>query len=195
MAQVPDDDCKETSKVVSISALAAVSMATTLEETFREKRDTLVQYLRFRIGSEGDAQDIAQAAFLRLWEKRDRLHDKNIDSLLFVTARNIANDMLRSRKRSRDWTAEASISSSEFSDDSESPERIVTGRNSLAIVRVILAELPDKCRTAFVNYKFNGLEYEEIARSMGITESMVRKHVLRAVAHCAARFSEMEEWV
>ena len=195
MARVPDDDCKETSKVVPISALAAVSMATTLEETFREKRDALVQYLRSRIGSEGDAQDIAQAAFLRLWEKRDRLHSKNVASLLFVAARNIANDLLRTRKRHRDWTADTSIASTEMSDGCESPERIVTGRNNLEIIRTILAELPDKCRSAFVSYKFNGLEYEDLARNMGITESMVRKHVLRAVAHCAARFSEMEEWV
>jgi len=38
------------------------------------------------------------------------------------------------------------------------------------------------------------MEYADIARRMGVTESMVRKYVIKAVAYCAARLERMEGW-
>ena len=47
-----------------------------------------------------------------------------------------------------------------------------------------LISLPDKCRLAFLLYKIRGQSYEEIALTLQISPSMVRKYVLRAVRHC-----------
>lgn len=195
MSRSFDDTNPKAGNVVPIAAHGASDAAAPLERIFRNKRATLVQYLQLRLGSASDAQDIAQAAFLRLWQRRGQLHDDNLEALLFVTARNIANDLLRSRTRQRNLWQDVSDGAAGEADTVDAPDRILSARHNLALISALLAELPEKCRLAFVRYKFDGREYREIAEEMQVTESMVRKHVLRAVAYCAARFSEMEEWV
>ena len=179
--------------VVPISPRQNADTGLLLEEVFRQKRTVLIEYLRYRLGSAGDAQDAAQAAFLRLWERRDSLHGDSLASLLFVTARNIANDYLRSQTRQSRLISEYQNEPNKTCADM--PDKILADKYDLVAIRSILMELPVKCRTAFISYKFEEQNYDEIAERMGVTPSMVRKHVTRAVAHCVARFAEMEEWV
>jgi DNA-directed RNA polymerase specialized sigma24 family protein len=44
--------------------------------------------------------------------------------------------------------------------------------------------MPAKCRAAFVMSQINGLDAATIASHLGITDSMVRKYVVRALLHC-----------
>jgi RNA polymerase sigma-70 factor (ECF subfamily) len=46
--------------------------------------------------------------------------------------------------------------------------------------------MPPKCREAFVMNQIQGLDAATIARRLGITDSMVRKYVVRALLHCRA---------
>lgn len=183
------------SNVVPILPTSTATTSCALEGAFRRKQDTLIQYLKFRLNDATEAHDVAQAAFLRLWERRNTLHTEALEALLFVTARNIANDLLRNRSRNQGWLKTYAENTDEPPDTLDSPERILVARQNLKIIKKILAELPENCRSAFIRYKFDGHEYERIAHDMGVSQSMVRKHVLRATSYCSVRFSEMEEWV
>jgi len=163
-----------------------------LTALFEAQRDRLVLFFRARLGSASEAQDAAQAVFLRMWERRDSLRDENLKALMFVTARNLATDMLRARGRGRPEAEEGALDRVE--DDAPSAERALAARQELGLVAKLVRELPEKCQTAFLRYKFDGAEYGQIARELRITESMVRKYVLRAVAHCAARYQQMDGW-
>jgi RNA polymerase sigma-70 factor (ECF subfamily) len=169
------------------------AMAARLREVFRQHRAGLVRFLRARLGTEADAQDVAQDAIFRLYQRRTTLDDKDLRALLYVTARNIATDRLRERRRSPvSFDIDATVAIEQLIDEAASPERILLGKERVALLRALLKELPPKCEQAFVNYKFDGLEYAEIAARMAVSESMVRKYVLRALAHCAARFAGLE---
>lgn len=164
-----------------------------LREIFRDNRANLIRFLKIRLGSEADAQDAAQDAIFRLLQRGETLRDQELRALLYVTARNIAIDRLRERKRSPlSFGAEIADEMLSVVDETASPERAVSARERLAWVRRFLHELPPKCEQAFICYKFMGLEYDEIAVRMELTESMVRKYVQRALAHCAARFDALE---
>lgn len=168
-------------------------LAARLREVFREHRTGLVRFLRARLGCEVEAQDVAQEAIIRLYQRRTSLNDNDLRALLFVTARNIATDRLRQRQRSPLCSGEdAGELGVDLVDEAASPERILAARQQLVRLRELLRELPPKCEQAFVSYKFEGLEYGEIAARMSLTESMVRKYVLRALAFCAARLAEGE---
>lgn len=168
-----------------------------LEALFREIRPRLIRFLSIRLGSQSEAEDAAQLTFLRLWQRRDALTDDNLEALIFVTARNIATDLQRDRKRRGaqasaepgDWGAALDVR-----DDSHSPERSAAARQYIELIPRLLEELPPKCRAAFIAYKFEGASYPDIAARMALTESMVRKYVLKALAHCAARFDRLEGW-
>jgi RNA polymerase sigma factor (sigma-70 family) len=167
---------------------------TRLREVFHSHRANLVRFLAIRLGSDADAQDAAQDAVFRLLQRRQVLQDQDLRALLYVTARNIAIDRLRERGRSPiNSNVDIADEAVQLADESASPERIIAARQRLALIRTLLQELPPKCQHAFVSYKFDGLEYGEIAVRMGLTESMVRKYVLRALAHCTLRFDELEQ--
>lgn len=164
----------------------AAELRRRLAELFREHHDRLVRFLTLRLNSRAEAQEAAQEAYVRLLQRPALRLDDNFRALLYVTARNLAIDRLRERGRRnvRDtWSDE----------DVRTPERILAGKQQLGQIELLIAELPPKCQYAFIRYKFYGAEYAEIATELGLTESMVRKYVLRALAHCASRLDRQED--
>jgi len=164
-----------------------------LEALYREHHANLLRFLTIRLGSVADARDCLQIVFARLLERSASLADENLAALLYVCARNIATDELRRRKHS-DAHSGSEAEEAEISDQTPSPDRQAQASQELTLLISLLDELPPKCRTAFVSYKLTGLEYRDVAARMGITESMVRKYVIKAVAYCAARFEELQGW-
>jgi RNA polymerase sigma-70 factor (ECF subfamily) len=48
----------------------------------------------------------------------------------------------------------------------------------------LIESMPAKCRASFVMSQIQGLDAATIAAQLGITDSMVRKYVVRALLHC-----------
>ena len=168
-----------------------------VELAYRQNEARLLQFLRIRLKSDAEAEDAAQQTFLRLWQRRDTISTENLTALLFVTARNIACDRLRYRRRSEarhvpnedGWALAEAVANPEAN-----AERMLIARHDVALVTRLIQELPEKCRSAFVGYHFHFEAYNQIAARLGVTESMVRKYVQKAVSYCASRFDELEDW-
>ena len=60
----------------------------------------------------------------------------------------------------------------------------------LSHLAAALAELPPRRREAFVLHKFDGLSQVEVAERMGISLSMVEKHIASALLHCKRRLGQ-----
>jgi RNA polymerase sigma factor (sigma-70 family) len=173
------------------------TVAFNLEQVFCECRPRLIRFLKMRLGSESDAEDAAQLTFLRLWQRHFSLSGESLLALIFVTARNIATDIVRERRRrglSTSVPSTASCDIDEIRDECVSPSRSAEAQQYLDLIPRLLDELPPKCKSVFLAYKFQGLSYSEISAGMGVTESMVRKYVIKALAHCSARFDRLEGW-
>jgi Sigma-70, region 4 len=56
----------------------------------------------------------------------------------------------------------------------------------------LVAALPLKCRQAFLLNRVDGLDFATIARTMNLSERMVRVYVERAILHCRQRM-DLEE--
>jgi RNA polymerase sigma-70 factor (ECF subfamily) len=52
------------------------------------------------------------------------------------------------------------------------------------LITATLAELPPRCRLAFVLSRFDGLTYVQVAARMRISVKMVEKHITHALAAC-----------
>lgn len=164
-----------------------------LESVFREHQPNVLRFLAIRLGSMADAHDCFQIVCTRLLERSGELADHNLAALLYVCARNVAIDELRRRRNDCEHDGTAA-EGERVADGSPLPDRYAQAEQQLELLWSLLDELPPKCRRAFINYKLDGMEYRDIAASMGITESMVRKYVIKAVAHCAARFEQLDGW-
>src|SRR5690606_23801674 len=67
--------------------------------------------------------------------------------------------------------------------ESISPERVISARQSVAVLKAALLRLAARTQAVFVLHRFEGLRYEEIAKRLGLSMSAVEKHMMKAMKH------------
>jgi len=156
-----------------------------LVEVYNEK---LVRFLTPRLGDEQEARDVAQEAYVRLLGLDNEKIINHQRAYLFRIAANIAVDRLRAASRRAHMSAGAKQHDIQMIASTEpSAEAAILSKEKLALLRHAIAELPPKCRYAFLQYRMHGQTYHEIAVYLSVSESMVRKYVLRATRHCKSQ--------
>jgi RNA polymerase sigma factor (sigma-70 family) len=157
------------------------SRAMVIERLFREHNEALLRFLRGRVGSRHEALEVAQEAYVRLLSLDQPGAVSYLRAFLFKTAANIAIDRRR-RHRNYDKVTERQL----FVElaENRTPERQVAAQQTLRLLGSLIEAMPPKCRAAFVMNQIHGLDAAAIAARLGITESMVRKYVVRALLHC-----------
>jgi RNA polymerase sigma factor (sigma-70 family) len=159
------------------------SRASVVERLFREHNEALIRFLRGRVGSHNEALEVAQEAYVRLLSLDQPGAVSYLRAFLFKTAANIAIDRRR-RHQNFDKVSERQL----FTDlaETRTPERQLSGEQTLHRLGVLIEGMPPKCRESFVLNQIHGMDAATIARQLGITDSMVRKYVVRALLHCRA---------
>ena len=129
---------------------------------------------------------------MRLYKTSQETPPDNARALAFHIAAQLAIDYHRKSKvRSRHLADVEYDESLEFvPNQSAGPEQTVIARQRLGLLHSAIAELATDCRTAFLLNTIEGLSYSDIAIRMGISKSMVGKHLAKALAHCANRLED-----
>lgn len=126
------------------------------------------------------ADDVAQDACVRALDLPAPQRVRDPLRYLFRIARNLVID--RRRRRARDAVLSESLAVIEHGSGAPpDPERILAGKQDLERVMAAIASLPPRCREAFTLHRFGGLSYAAIARRMGVSTSMVEKHIAEAM--------------
>jgi RNA polymerase sigma factor (sigma-70 family) len=161
-----------------------------MERLFREHNEALVRFLLARLRSHHAAREVAQEAYVRLLSlDRPPGASSYLQSLLFRTAANLATDRMR---REQTFARLAQTPALHESTDALTPERRVSGEETIRRLERLVAALPEKCRQAFILNRVEGLDFPAIARAMNLSERMVRTYVVRAILHCRARMDDEE---
>jgi RNA polymerase sigma factor (sigma-70 family) len=146
----------------------------------------LLGTVRRRLGSQ-DAEDVVQDAYLRLVAARDGSSIRNSDAFLQTVTQNLVRD------RGRAAAVRAAVSGdAEREVRCPQPDvvRVISSREQLAVLEQALAELPPKRRAALVLRRFDGMSHAAIADTLGLSVSMVEKHIRIALDHCRHRLAE-----
>ena len=143
------------------------------DNNFEQLRD----YVYFMCGNIEQAEDVAQEAFMKLWEKRTEIKRETVLSYLFRIAHNIFINQTRHAKLSFNFqnqnkTAEIDNSSPEY--ELELKEFDIQLQNALA-------SLPEKIRVTFLMNRVDGLKYKEIAERLGVSIKTIEKRIQKAV--------------
>jgi RNA polymerase sigma-70 factor (ECF subfamily) len=128
----------------------------------------------FRLcGDLGEAEDLAQGAFLRLLEHRDRFDPaRSFRTWIFTIARRLAyNRLQKSGPEPREGAA-GSLES-----DAGDPARLAVRKEEAGAAREALARLPLVQREVLLLRAVEGLSYGEIAEIVGANESTVRSRM------------------
>lgn len=149
-------------------------------------RADLVAYLHRKTRGAEDAEDVVQEAFVRFHRAGHDLAAPDARPLLFVIVRNLQLDRWKSAGR------EASRRSADDVHDLDSGRRAIAseapgadlhliGRQDLAAAAAVIRALPPKTRDAFLLHRFESLTYRQIAARLGVSVSMVEKHIAEAL--------------
>jgi RNA polymerase sigma factor (sigma-70 family) len=158
--------------------------AVVVERLFREHNDALVRFIRGRVGSHNEALEVAQEAYVRLLSLDQPGAVSYLRAFLFKTAANIAIDR---RRRNQNYEKVAGRQLFGELAENRTPERQLSGEQTLRHLGALIDAMPPKCRESFVLNQIHGLDAATIAGQLGITDSMVRKYVVRALLHCRER--------
>lgn len=145
-----------------------------------------------RLGNEADVDEVLQDTYLRISEMGDPDSVVNPRAFVFRVASNLGVDRGRDVSRRRERFMQDEKVAGRVASEQPSPERIAINRENLRNMREVLLELPPKCRTAFLLSRRDGMTYKEIGVHLGVSDNMVKKHLVRALAHCRKRMPRPE---
>lgn len=123
-----------------------------------------------------EAQDIVQEAFIKLWNRREKLDEyRSVEALAVITTRNLCLDKLKARKypieRLDTLKSDIAEPGTETSPDlTDMTEKI----------KEIILQLPEQMKTIMQLRDIEGYDYEEIAGILGMNENALRVSLSRA---------------
>lgn len=149
-------------------------------------RRELLNFLSRQVSDRHAAADLAQESFVRVLNAQASGQVvANMRALLYRTARNLLIDQHRRTEVRRHDPLDA------LSEDQHppapphlQPEEALTSQQVIRAYAAAIDALPARCREAFVLHVFDGLGHAQIAQHMGISVSMVEKHVARGMVSC-----------
>lgn len=124
--------------------------------------------------------DAVQEAYCRIAALSAVGHITNGRAYFFRVAGNV---VLEQARRAKVVSMEPAADSAflDIADDEPSPERVVSARWDLALVRSLIRRLPERCREVFELRRIEGLPQKEVAARLGLTENVVEQQSIRGL--------------
>lgn len=161
-------------------------------------RAPLVNFFLRMVRDHALAEDLAQEVFLRVFRARERWKpDAKFTTWLYRIATNLALNALRDSKRT------VPVAGAEGDDEDGgggaanladpapgADERMMLSERE-RIIRQAVSALPENQRAAVVLHKYQGVDYREIGRVLGVSESAVKSLLFRAYETLRARLEPL----
>ena len=139
---------------------------------YRAYARDVYRFVVFLGGDVSAADDIVSETFVRAWHARSRLDLPTVKAYLFAIARNL---YLQQRRRA----SRLDPLEDRLADPGPDPHEHLRARRDLDAVVAALQRLPEIDRAA-VLMRTEGMPYEEIAKTLGISVSSAKVKVHRA---------------
>jgi RNA polymerase sigma-70 factor (ECF subfamily) len=159
-------------------------------------RSPVVHFLYRMVQNQAVAEELAQEVFLRVYRSRSTYEPTaKFTTWLFRIATHLALNALRDGKNERlqerldDDTGGMPVR--QVSDRRPSVEQSMVHQAKMAEIRRAIAGLPVKQRAAVLMHKYEEMEYSQIAKVLGCSESAVKSLLFRAYETLRARLAHM----
>lgn len=133
------------------------------------------------VNSRAVAEELVQECFYRVWRQAGVAgpDDERITrAYLYRAVRNQALNHLKHRRVEEAWeTADRQREP----DVAPSPDQTLDTAELGRAIREAVEQLPERCRAVFVLRRDQGMSYDEIATTLGLSEKTVENHMGRAL--------------
>lgn len=155
------------------------------EKLFRLFYPRLVKYGQTFINNRLEAEDLVQEVFIQIWNKRETIDsEKHFTSYLFTLVKNRCLNSLKKKVVEDKFLTSSARSESEelYHISFEVEEGFVSMEEKLnSELEMIIVEMPERCQVAFRLKWLDGKKIREIAEDMGISTTMVDKHLAKGL--------------
>lgn len=148
----------------------------------------LLRFLESRLSNEQDARDLAQEAYLRLLRASSEKLIQDPVAYLFRIARNLLYEWYTSLPPPAESLDRAEIAGEKASAE----DRLEMALHMDKLERA-LRRLSPKRRAVVLMHRRDGMTYGEIAEQLGISSSMVKKHLSLGLVECRNSLRALRE--
>ncbi len=148
-------------------------------------------YVRYRVHSVQDAEDIIADVFLRAIRELERFkwrHEGSFAAWLFRIAHNLTMDYYRQHERAA-LLLESSDSLAELPSHAPLPDQILAQQETFQQIRALIHALSPRRQQVITLKFFGGLRNREIAHILDLDERTVAAHLSRGLQDLQHRYT------
>jgi len=172
-----------------------------IENLFRTERKKFLGFIRQRVRTQEEAEDILQDVFANLLAASENIQKpiENVSSWIFTAVRNRIIDSYRKKRAetfSEIQTSEQAEEGLEMfenfvSDFYNTPDNDLMRKTIWDFVQESLAELPLEQREVFIKNELEGVSFREMAEQTGVNINTLLARKRYAVLHLRRRLNEL----
>ena len=176
----------------SFIGLLAQGNEQAFEKIFTDWFGNLYAYAFSVLRDESIAEEVVQAVFCRIWEKKDRLRiNTSLKAYLYGSVNHECMDWLRKEKNSKTHRSHVLRAGNGVASETAAARAELDELEKR--LRMALDELPDQCRAIFQLSRFGELKYREIAGQLNLSEKTVEAQISKALKHLRLRLVDFLE--
>ena len=187
--ELVDPDARRKSASGDGEATQDAASSAAFDELFLSHYIVIVRLLARMLGDYGQAEDLANEAFLKLYRRPDlqRSHG-NLGGWLYRAAMNLGIDALRAATRRIRYETAASRSEVRPQSDADALDQMLKAEKQQRVRAVLAALKPAHAQALFL--RVCGYSYKELADSLAIERGAVGTLLIRAEAEFEKRYLE-----
>ncbi len=140
---------------------------------FKTHIKQLRNFLYYKFGNKEQAEDIAQDAFIKLWQNCSSVPVEKAKSFVYTIANNSSLNQVAHQKVVLKY--EKNFSGPDQTN--QNPEYLLEEKQFENKLLLAIESLNEKQRTAFLMHRIDGKKYAEIAETLGISVKAVEKRI------------------
>jgi len=154
-----------------------------IDQLYTQQHHWLYSWLCKKLGCSYRAADVAQDTFTRLLSLPQLPSMIEPRAYLSTTATRLIIDQARRKKVEQHYLDHYSFYH-DIERTAPSAEELLIITETVAAIVHLLEDLPEKCQRAFLMSRLDGMRHAEIATELGVSTSMVKQYMAKAMVHC-----------
>ena len=180
----PPGRTAEDAEDIRLMSLASAGDMAAFEHLVEKHQRLVVGTVGRMLGTNSDAEDIAQQVFVRVWKNVKRYEPRaKFTTWLLKITRNLVFNELRRRSRHPAVPLQSETDEEERplkDENAVSPDATLLHQELQQAVDAAIAQLPETQRMAVILRRYEELSYEEIAEALDQSVSAVKSLLFRA---------------
>ncbi|MBI6599474.1 MULTISPECIES: sigma-70 family RNA polymerase sigma factor [Pseudomonas] len=162
-------------------SIAVIGKPDLLTEIFRSDYRWLAERLRYRLGCRYNAEDVASESFLQLSTLPALESVREPRAMLTTIANRVLYEVSRRKTLEKAYLLALASAPEKVHPSPEEQHMLL---ESLVAIDKVLDGLSSKARQAFLYSQLDGMTYAQIADKLGVSASMVRQYMTKALTQC-----------